>query len=130
MYSLHQNMSYARLYAIENRSYVTLCPLEDNKCVKNNWGEQISFFIDNNKSTSLDEDGLILSTLSHTHISDSLEYPRDAITFRPDGTLNGFQNGTFIYCPNKEKANLEGFALTVSQTGRIRIKSTDACQSG
>ena len=51
-----------------------------------------------------------------------------AITFRPDGSLNGFQNGTFIYCPNSNKANLEGLALSVSQTGRIRIKSTDKCQ--
>ncbi|MGB2707488.1 MAG: pilus assembly protein, partial [Pseudoalteromonas nigrifaciens] len=64
----------------------------------------------------------------HTHEFDSLEYPREALTFRPDGSLNGFQNGTFIYCPNSDKANLEGLALSVSQTGRIRIKSTDKCQ--
>ena len=70
----------------------------------------------------------MLSTFEHTHEFDSLEYPREALTFRPDGSLNGFQNGTFIYCPNSDKANLKGLALSVSQTGRIRIKSTDKCQ--
>jgi type IV fimbrial biogenesis protein FimT len=88
----------------------------------------VSLFIDNDKSTSLDDDERLISTFEHTHPSDSLEYPRDAITFRPDGSLNGFQNGTFIYCPNNEKASLEGLALSISQTGRIRIKSTNKCQ--
>ncbi|MEM7148324.1 MAG: pilus assembly protein, partial [Pseudomonadota bacterium] len=32
------------------------------------------------------------------------------------------------YCPNNEKASLEGLALSISQTGRIRIKSTNKCQ--
>ena len=77
---------------------------------------------------SLDDDELLLSTFEEIHEADSLKYPRSAITFRPDGSLNGFQNGTFIYCPNSNKANLEGLALSVSQTGRIRIKSTDKCQ--
>ncbi len=117
---LHRNINYARLYAIENGTYVTLCALKNNECQKGDWEEQISLFIDN--------DELMLSTFEHTHEFDSLEYPRDAITFRPDGSLNGFQNGTFIYCPNSDKANLEGLALSVSQTGRIRIKSTDKCQ--
>jgi type IV fimbrial biogenesis protein FimT len=125
---LHRNINYARLYAIENGTYVTLCALKNNECVKDDWGSQVSLFTDNDKSTSLNDDELILSIFQHTHQSDSLAYPRDAITFRPDGSLNGFQNGTFIYCPNNDKANLEGLALSVSQTGRIRIKSTDKCQ--
>ncbi|WP_341255423.1 GspH/FimT family pseudopilin [uncultured Pseudoalteromonas sp.] len=125
---LHRNINYARLYAIENGTYVTLCALKNNECQKGDWEEQISLFIDNDKSTSLNNDELMLSTFEHTHEFDSLEYPREALTFRPDGSLNGFQNGTFIYCPNSDKANLEGLALSVSQTGRIRIKSTDKCQ--
>jgi type IV fimbrial biogenesis protein FimT len=125
---LHRNINYARLYAIENATYVTLCGLKNNECDKEDWGQQISLFIDNDKSTTLNNDEVLLSTFEHTHQADSLEYPRDAITFRPDGSLNGFQNGTFIYCPNSDKANLAGLALSVSQTGRVRIKSTDKCQ--
>ncbi|ALQ07581.1 MULTISPECIES: GspH/FimT family pseudopilin [Pseudoalteromonas] len=125
---LHRNINYARLYAIENSTYVTLCTLKEKECVKDDWDGRISLFIDNDKSTTLNNDELLLSTFEHTHDADSLKYPRDAITFRPDGSLNGFQNGTFIYCPNSDKANLEGLALSVSQTGRIRIKSTDICQ--
>lgn len=125
---LYRNINFARLYAIENDTYVTLCALKNNECEKGDWGEQVSLFIDNDKSTSLNNDELMLSTFEHTHELDSLEYPREALTFRPDGSLNGFQNGTFIYCPNTDKAVLDGLALSVSQTGRIRIKSTDKCQ--
>jgi len=125
---LHRNINYGRLYAIENATYVTLCTLKDNQCSKDEWAGKMSLFIDIDKSTTLDDDELLLSTFEEVHDADSLEYPRSAITFRPDGSLNGFQNGTFIYCPNNDKANLEGLALSVSQTGRIRIKSTDKCQ--
>jgi len=125
---LHRNINYGRLYAIENATYVTLCTLKDNQCSKDEWAGEMSLFIDIDKSTTLDDDELLLSTFEEVHHADSLEYPRSAITFRPDGSLNGFQNGTFIYCPNNDKANLEGLALSVSQTGRIRIKSTDKCQ--
>lgn len=126
---LHRNINYARLYAIEHNSYVTLCALKNNECIEDDWDNLVSLFIDNDKSTSLNDDERLISTFEHTHPSDSLEYPRDAITFRPDGSLNGFQNGTFIYCPNSEKANLEGLALSISQTGRIRIKSTNRCKN-
>lgn len=124
---LHRTINYGRLYAIENATYVTLCSLDEGECSKDEWDGQMSLFIDLDKSTTLDDDELLLSTFEKVHDADVLEYPRTAITFRPDGSLNGFQNGTFIYCPN-EKANLEGLALSVSQTGRIRIKSTDKCQ--
>lgn len=125
---LHRNINYARLYAIEHGTFVTLCALVNNGCDKDQWREQISLFTDSDRSTSINDDDLIISTFEHTHLADSLEYPRDAITFRPDGSLNGFQNGTFIYCPNNKKASLKGLALSVSQTGRIRIKSTNKCQ--
>lgn len=125
---LHRNINLARLYAIEHGSYVTLCALKDKQCLDGEWHTGVSLFTDNDKSTSLDNDERLISTFEHTHPSDSLEYPRTAITFRPDGSLNGFQNGTFIYCPNNEKASLEGLALSISQTGRIRIKSTNKCQ--
>ncbi|NMM41643.1 GspH/FimT family pseudopilin [Pseudoalteromonas arctica] len=125
---LYRNINYGRLYAIENDTYVTLCALKKSKCIKDEWQGQMSLFIDKDKSTTLDNNELLLSIFEKANEADSLEYPRSAITFRPDGSLNGFQNGTFIYCPNSDKANLEGLALSVSQTGRIRIKSTDKCQ--
>ncbi|HCP97775.1 MAG TPA: pilus assembly protein [Pseudoalteromonas sp.] len=125
---LHRNINFARLYAIEHDSYVTLCALKDKQCSEGEWHTGVSLFIDNDRSTSLDDDELLISTFEYTHNADTLEYPRTAITFRPDGSLNGFQNGTFVYCPNSDKASLEGLALSISQTGRIRIKSTNKCQ--
>lgn len=125
---LYRNINYGRLYAIENSNYITLCALKNGRCTKDEWDGQISLFVDNDKSKTLDDDELLLSTFEKVNEADSLEYPRSAITFRPDGSLIGFQNGTFIYCPNINKANLEGLALSVSQPGRVRIKSTDKCQ--
>lgn len=125
---LHRNINFARLYAIEHDSYVTLCALKDKECLEDEWHNGVSLFIDNDRSTSLTNDELIISTFEYSHEADTLEYPRTAITFRPDGSLNGFQNGTFVYCPNSDDSSLEGLALTISQTGRIRIKSTNKCQ--
>jgi type IV fimbrial biogenesis protein FimT len=125
---LHRTINLSRLYAINNSNFVTLCSLKNNTCEKDEWVQSISAFIDNDKSKTLNNNEKIIFTFSHTHTSDSLYYPRTAITFRPDGSLNALNNGTFIYCPNYKKASLEGLAITVSQTGRVRVKSTSKCQ--
>ena len=38
---LHRNINYARLYAIENNSYVTLCALKNNECLEDDWDNQV-----------------------------------------------------------------------------------------
>ena len=77
---LHKNINYARLYAIEKNSYVTLCALKSNKCTLDNWHNQLAIFVDNDKSTSLGNDEQLISTFEHTNEADTLTYPRDAIT--------------------------------------------------
>jgi len=124
---LYRYINSARLYAIEKQTYVSICALKNNQCVEGEWHNQLSLFIDPNKSASMDSDDVLLSTFNSIPITDTLQYPRIAITFQPDGSLNGLQNGTFTYCSNR--SNIEGRALSVSQVGRIRIKSTTQCQT-
>ena len=58
--------------------------------------------------------------------SDSLTYPRNAITYRADASIAGFQSGSFVYCI-KDKPEILGKRITVSQAGRYRTRDTD-CQ--
>jgi len=127
IHKILRTLNYSRIYAIENNTFVTICTMQEKVCRKGQWQRGFSAFIDSNKSLSLDNDDKILVTFSQIHNSDKLKYPRQSITFRPDGTLNGFNNGTFTYCPNYKHAELSGHALSVSQTGRVRVKSTDKC---
>lgn len=127
VHKLLRTLNLSRLYAIENNTFVTICAMESSTCLKGHWQRGFSAFVDNNKSLSVDGDERVLVTFSHQHSADRLKYPRNAITFRPDGTINGFNNGTFTYCPNYKQGELAGHALSVSQTGRIRVKSTQKC---
>lgn len=126
-HKLLRTLNYSRLYAIENNTFVTVCAIKENTCLIDQWQYGFSAFVDNNKSLSIDNGERVLITFSQNHNADQLKYPRDTITFRPDGTINGLNNGTFTYCPNYKQAELAGHALTVSQTGRIRLKSTSKC---
>ncbi|MBQ4833058.1 GspH/FimT family pseudopilin [Pseudoalteromonas sp. MMG010] len=125
---LHKTISLSRLYAIKNSNFITLCSLHNERCEKDNWHLGVTAFIDNDKSQTRSASEQIIYTFSQSNPQDTLTYPRTAITFRPDGSVNGLNNGTFLYCPSYKKASLEGLAITVSPIGRVRVKSTDLCQ--
>lgn len=116
-----QHLAYARVAAASSNLPVRVCPMTGNDCAEqwHNLPVQLTLQYPDNSIKLLKE----LPSVSTTH---KLIFNRDAITFRRDGSLNGFENGTFIYC-GKEGAGWH-YTLTVNQAGRNRLnKITSPC---
>lgn len=122
---LKTNLVFTRIIAIKNTTNVTLCPLISGICTKE-WHKELFIFVDFNSNQELDGEDYILKVLDEVSDNHSLNYPRVAVTYRADGSLDGFQSGSIIYCL-PESLNLEGKRITVSQAGRIRVRHTDNC---
>jgi len=109
-----QHLAYARVAATSSNLPVKVCPRTNGECT-DQWHSvpvQLSLQYPDASIALLKE----LPSVSSTH---RLIFNRDAITFRRDGSLNGFENGTFIYC-GKEDAGWH-YTLTVNQAGRNRL---------
>lgn len=115
---LHRTVSAARTAALQKGVSITFCPLLSNVC-HNDWRQELVLFVDQNRNRVLDNDEEILLKLDAVVAADTREYPRTAVTFRADGSLDGFLNGTFVYCPERED-HPDSDGVVVSQTGRVR----------
>lgn len=124
---INRAISFTRLKAILHSENVTLCRLKNNQCISQSWHQKLTVFTDNNEVGTLDGKDRVLLHVDSTHQQDMLTYPRTFVTFRNDGTPMGFHNGTFVYCPEYEKANHSGLAISISYTGRTKVKDTDRC---
>ena len=127
MMTIFKSLHLARGYAVTHSTNITVCPLVYGSCSEE-WQSDIYIFEDHNNNLSLDDGEFIIRFIDKTHPSDELSYPRTAITYRPDGTINFMQSGSFIYC-NKSFPGLTGNRITVSQVGRVRIKDSDKCKT-
>jgi len=121
--TLQRDIIYMRHYAINYGQPVTICPLDGGKCV-NDWSKDISIFIDLNLNRKRNDDEKLLKLLPDPRLGDTLTYPRHGITFRTDGSINGFQSGTFRYCPDTLDSKLSK-GLVVNQAGRPRFRDED-----
>ncbi|WP_404340659.1 GspH/FimT family pseudopilin [Pseudoalteromonas mariniglutinosa] len=125
---LKRTLGISRYNAMQFNSYTTVCALVNNRCQQQHWHKAISVFIDHDEIGVFDDNDRIIYEIEQVNHHDMLTYPRPSVTFRPDGTPLGFNNGTFIYCPEYKKASLTGLAISVSYTGRTRLKQTKKCQ--
>lgn len=119
---LHRTVSAARTSALQKGVSITLCPLKSSVC-QADWNQELSLFVDQNRNRVRDNGEEILLVLDAVIAADTREYPRTAVTFRADGALDGFLNGTFVYCPER-KDHPESSGIVVSQTGRVRPTTT------
>lgn len=121
--TIAKNMVYARHYAINYGTSVTICPIKGFKCDKR-WEKDISLFIDYNRNLKLDGKDKLLGVLEDPPAYDTLLYPRRGVTYRADGSINGLQSGTFRYCP-RVKDSPFSLGLVVNQAGRTRYREDD-----
>ncbi len=124
---INRAISFTRLKAVTHSENVTLCPLKNNQCIRNNWHKELTIFTDSDEIGVLDGTDKVLFNIDRTHHKDMLTYPRTFLTFRNDGTPLGLHNGTFLYCPEYEKASHKGLAISISHTGRSKVKDTERC---
>lgn len=123
MRSLSRVILYSRAYAITQGHAVTICPLKGNRCI-DDWSEKISVFADRDMNRSKSDNERMLKRLDDPDKRDILTYPRLGITYRSDGSINGYQSGTFRYCP-LTKDSIYAKGLVINQAGRPRYRKED-----
>lgn len=121
-------IALARHYAIAHVTQVTLCPLIENTCTLADWGKTLTLFQDIDGDGKRDPDERIIDTGDPLPTQVLFSYPRPAITFRADGTPKGFHNGTFRYCVKGINGELYGQSLSVSFSGRTKLKDNNECR--
>jgi len=124
---LQRQLFITRNTAINENSFVTLCPLNNKNECHNQWKDMLSVFTDlnNNKIYEHDLGERIISEKSSVKSGDELQYgkTRTGLTYAPTGHLSGWgQNATFKYCPNNHMDKSRGIVIAVS--GRIYLTSS------
>jgi prepilin-type N-terminal cleavage/methylation domain-containing protein len=125
---LQRQLFIARNTAINDNSFVTLCPLNNKNECHTEWKGKLSVFTDlnNNKIYEHDLGERIISEKSSVKNGDELQYgkTRTGLTYAPTGHLSGWgQNATFKYCPNNHMDKSRGIVIAVS--GRIYLTSSN-----
>ncbi|WP_171045027.1 MULTISPECIES: GspH/FimT family pseudopilin [Pseudoalteromonas] len=124
--TLDRHLTLTRLHAVTHQLPVTICPLVNNRCT-HLWHQELTVFTDRHERAAFDKKDVKLMVLSGIRGTDTLDYPRSAITFKHTGTLKGFGNGTFVYCTQRLSGAPIGLALSVSVVGRSRLRETNKC---
>lgn len=115
MQQFSQHLAYARVAATSSNLPVQVCPMSQTQC-EDTW-QQYPVQLSVLNPVSLER--TVLRELPPVFARHTLNYNRSALTFRRDGSLNGFENGTFYYCA--DNGNNWHFRLTVNQAGRSRL---------
>ncbi|CAM3815717.1 MULTISPECIES: GspH/FimT family pseudopilin [Pseudoalteromonas] len=126
---IKRTLSLARTNAISLNSQITVCSLASSVCDSSRWHQGLTVFVDKDEVGVFGDNDTVILVTEAINESDMLTYPRDAVTYRPDGTPRGFDNGTFVYCAEYKSAELAGIAISVSTTGKTTLKDTEQCQT-
>lgn len=110
-----QHLAYARVAATSSNLPVQVCAMSATQCEQQWQDYPIQLSIINPVSS----ERTLLRELAPVYAQHRLSYNRDAITFRRDGSLNGFENGTFYYCA--KAGSPWHYKLTLNQAGRSRL---------
>lgn len=114
-----QYLAYARVAATSSNLPVRVCPLVGDVCEAQWHRVPVQLTLQYPDASTR-----LLRELPGIHANHKLAFNREALTFRRDGSLNGFENGTFYYC-GKAGANWH-YQLTVNQAGRNRLRKITA----
>ncbi len=132
--SLESTIKLARQQAIVRRQFVTLCPLQANRCM-NQWTGSLSLFSDINKNANKESNEALITEF----ILEPVKAPNEQslrwrnnnrfLRFNPSGFINA--PGTFKYCLQSEGSS-QAFDIIISRSGRIRStrsSSTTTCSN-
>lgn len=114
MRQFQQHLNFSRIMAISSGRMVTFCPKLGNDCL-NQWWQipvQINQQLTNNQLK-------LIRQLERPNEMHWLYYNREQIQFRPDGSLQALQNGTFVYCAKQYNWHV---TLSLSQAGRSQTE--------
>lgn len=118
--SLMEGFTLARHFAVNAKSYVTVCGSSDGSSCDGNWETGLFAYSHqgNNAGYSNDTDTPSLFYKTNNDTFTTIGNIKK-FTFRPSGLLKG-KSGSLLYCPIKDTVtNLR--RLTVSKGGRVRV---------
>ncbi len=126
---------FTRTLALTKQKVVTLCPTTNEKNCLGDWNQPLMIFIDLNKDRLRQNNEPLLKKLPAISMLDSLKWKAfrysNALQFLPSGITN-HQNGTFLYCPNKNRSDLSR-GIIMTKMGRTRLSrdsNNDGFQEG
>ena len=121
MRQFSQHLAFARVMAASSNLPVQLCPQRGDHCEADwqNLPLRMQLMYPDDTTTLLRE----IPAMYRKH---KLFYNRATLSFRRDGSLDGFENGTFYYCP--DASYHWHYSMTVNQAGRNRmLRVNTAC---
>ena len=116
--SIQHNLLFARSQSVSLINYITVCPLEENKCT-DNWINGLDIFIDGNQSKTYDNGEVLLKSATRFNPNDTLVFPTSSITYTPDGQITG-NAAQFRYCTSDGR-----IGVNVAYSGRAKIIGSD-----
>jgi Tfp pilus assembly protein FimT len=112
--SIQNHLLFARSQSVSLINYVTVCPLEANKCTSN-WINGLDVFIDSNQSKTYDTGEVLLKSGGRFNANDTLYFPTSAVTYTPDGQITG-NSAEFHYCSGDGR-----IGVSIAYSGRAKI---------
>jgi len=112
--NIQTHLQFARSQSVSLINYVTVCPLEENKCT-HNWIKGLDVFIDGNQSKTYDSGEVLLKSGNSFNTNDTLFFPATGLTYTPDGQITG-GSAEFHYCTGESK-----IGVNVAYSGRAKI---------
>lgn len=114
MRQFSQHLAYARVMAVSSNLPVLLCPTAGTSC-STDW-QRLPLKI---SLIHPDSSSILLRQVPPIIEPHKLAYNRDRLSFRRDGSLDGFENGSFYYCPS---ARYDWhYKMTLNQAGRSKL---------
>jgi prepilin-type N-terminal cleavage/methylation domain-containing protein len=119
-------ITVAESYALSSRRIVTLCKtLKGNTCDAANWSQGLLVFFDDDNQHQVLQEGDRIKVLPAIGSGGSLSFygfPSSNYWQYQPVVSKEQQNGTFVYCDNRQMHN--DWRLVISKTGRYRIDKT------
>lgn len=112
--SIQNHLSFARSQSVSLINYITVCPLQDNKC-SNNWIAGFDIFIDGEQNKIYDSGDVLLKSGDAFNSNDTLVFPASSITYTPDGQITG-SSAEFRYCTDGGQ-----IGVSIAYSGRAKI---------
>ena len=123
---IHGNLTFARNQAINQISYVVVCPLDksDGSCTTD-WIKGMDIFIDENNNSVFDTGETLLKQATPFNANDTLAFNPTSttnVTFTPDGLIKG-SSGEFHYCTTSNSKK----GVSIAYSGLAKVIDTSTC---
>ncbi|MFK7864763.1 MAG: GspH/FimT family pseudopilin [Pseudohongiellaceae bacterium] len=118
-----QAITVAKVGAVVNGNYVTLCKSRSGEKCEGNWEQGMIAFTDKNGDRKINQDDRLLRYFTFPEVEGTIRWRafqnRQYLQITGQG-FTRFQNGNFTYCPHNKKPYLAR-QIIINRTARVRF---------